>query len=61
MPIYSYTCPSCEKKEDRLVSFSNADEQMCDCDDNVKLERDDVIHKTDFVLKGNWFKTRKTY
>ena len=61
-PIYSYICEKCEKEIDRLVSFSNADEQLCDCEDGARLVREDKIHgATPFVLKGNWFKTRGTY
>lgn len=61
MPIYEYRCPKCEKVVDRLVSYSNADDQKCDCSENAKLERTDGIHATNFSLKGNWFKTRGTY
>lgn len=56
-PIYEYVCTKCEKEEDRLVSFSNADQQQCTCEDDAPMERKDMIHKTSFTLKGRgWFK-----
>ena len=55
-PIYEYKCSRCEKEVDKLVSFKNADEQFCDCEDNAQLERQEKVHATGFALKGNWFK-----
>ena len=39
MPIYEYVCPNrvCGKKEERLVSFVEADNQVCSC--GVKFNR----------------------
>ncbi len=61
MPIYSYKCLECENKEDRIVKWSNADEQVCKCKEGAKMEREDIIHAPSFQLKGTWFKTRGTY
>ncbi len=61
MPIYEYQCTKCGKVQDRLVSFRNADEQQCDCEDDAPLKRTDTPQATSFSLKGNWFKTRGSY
>lgn len=55
MPIYEYKCSRCEKEMDRLVSYKNADEQLCDCEDDAPMERQEKIHSTGFSLKGKWF------
>lgn len=61
MPIYQYECKKCGNEEDRLVSFSNANEQVCNCDENAPLVRKEVVNQLNFALKGNWFKNRGTY
>ncbi len=61
MPIYEYFCERCKKVQDRLVTFRNADDQKCDCEDDTPLKRTDTPQTSTFSLKGNWFKTRGSY
>lgn len=61
MPIYQYICTKCETEEDRLVSFSNADQQQHDCEDDAPMERTHKVERTSFSLKGNWVKTTGSY
>lgn len=57
MPVYEYKCEKCEKIEDRLVSFSSADQQTCTCEENAKMERVETINSINFALKGGgWYK-----
>lgn len=60
MPIYSYKCSTCGKEEDRLVKFSNADEQLCGCSEGVVIDREQKIYAPSFHLKGSgWYNKGK--
>lgn len=60
MPIFTYICPKCSLQEDRLVSQSEIDSQKCTCEceeSMIKL----FPNSFNFSLKGNWYKTTKSY
>ena len=61
MPIHIYHCdtPTCENhEEERLVKFSNAEEQTCkECGELLRI----VPSFGNFALKGRWWKTTKGY
>lgn len=59
--IYEYECEKCKKVEDRIVSSSNQDDQTCKVCEDAKMVRVDKIHSTSFALKGQWYKTTKSY
>lgn len=59
--IYEYKCEQCDKVEDRIVSSSTQNEQKCKICDDAKMNRVDKIHATSFALKGQWYKTTKSY
>lgn len=61
MPIYDFICEKCEKKEERLVSRANIDEQYCQCSSDAKMTRSEDVPNTSFALKGVWYKTHKRY
>jgi len=61
MPIYQYKCEKCDEEKERLVSFSNADEQQCGCEDDAPLKRLEVVNQLNFALKGNWFSKNQRY
>lgn len=61
MPIFDFICTKCEKKEERLVSRSEIDNQKCDCTEDAQMIKSDQISRTNFSLKGVWFKTHKRY
>lgn len=61
MPIYDYVCVKCDKHEERLVSISEAEKQLCDCEDGAKMDRTENVANTSFALKGVWFKTHRRY
>jgi putative FmdB family regulatory protein len=58
MPIYEYECKKCGVIEERLVSTKDQDNIRC-------AKRHKMIKLfptgTNFKLKGNWFKTTKSY
>ena len=57
MPVYEYKCSKCEKVEDRLVSFSSADDQQCNCSEHATMQKVDTINSINFALKGGgWYK-----
>lgn len=59
--IYEYECETCKKVEDRIVSSSTENEQVCKVCPESKMNRVDKIHATSFALKGRWFKTTQGY
>lgn len=61
MPIYTFVCEKCNKKEDRLVKYSEIDNQICDCDKESKMLKSDEPNRTSFMLKGKWFKNTGSY
>lgn len=60
MPIFSFKCKKCNKEEDRLVKRSDIDTQKCSTCGELMLKEDKIMSTT-FNLKGNWFKTTKSY
>lgn len=58
MPVYEYKCSKCEKIEDRLVSFSSVDDQICACSDSAPMQKIDTVNSINFALKGGgWYKS----
>lgn len=59
MPIHTYMCLKCDTKEDKIVSFANAENQICDkCEDKLLLV---PTFSTAFQLKGRWYKNSGGY
>lgn len=61
MPIFDFICTKCGKTEERLVSRSELDSQKCACGEDSDMVKSDNISRTNFTLKGVWFKTHKQY
>lgn len=61
MPIFDFICTKCGKTEERLVNRSELDSQKCSCGEDSKMVKSDSISRTNFTLKGVWFKTHKQY
>lgn len=59
--IYEYECEKCGKIEDRIVSSSTQNKQKCNACYGAKMNRVDKIYATNFTLKGQWYKTTKSY
>lgn len=52
-------CLKCDTKEDKIVSFANAENQICDkCEDKLLLV---PTFSTAFQLKGRWYKNSGGY
>jgi putative FmdB family regulatory protein len=51
MPLHTYHCEKCEKDEDRLVKFSDADAQTCACGEPLKIVPQ---YSGNFQLKGRF-------
>lgn len=59
MPIFTYICEKCGTKEDRLVTQSERDDQLChQCEIKMQEQFPDSMN---FALKGNWYKNNKSY
>jgi len=58
MPIFEYKCKECDLIEEHIISSSNPPEIKCDKGHNMEKL---FPTKTSFVLKGNWYKTTKSY
>ena len=61
MPIFSFTCSECGKKEDLIVKSSEVLEVSCECDKMATMLKDEQVHQLNFALKGKWFKNTKGY
>ena len=56
--IYEYKCSKCGKIEDRLVSSSTENTQMCKCENDAPMIKEDKVYNTSFTLKGpGWYKS----
>lgn len=55
MPIHDYKCVKCGKEEERLVKFSDAESQVCACEEESPMEIVNGTNPINFKLKGRWF------
>lgn len=59
MPLYEYHCNKCDTVFEKIVKFDESEEtQKCNCGNEVKRKR---ISKSNFKLKGKWFKNNQEY
>jgi putative FmdB family regulatory protein len=62
MPIYTYECLSCGKKEDKLVKREDVDHlQFCTCRPELSMRKIDSFGASVLNFKGRWFKTTGGY
>lgn len=58
MPVQIYRCKCKEETEERLVKFSDQDDQKCkECGEKLEM----IPSFGNFKLKGSWFKTVGRY
>lgn len=58
MPIFDYKCDKCGNIWEEFRK-SQSDPDKCPNCKSKKIER--LISKSNFQLKGNWYKTTKSY
>lgn len=62
MPIMTYECLTCGKKEDRLVKLSETNNmQFCSCRKELSMRKIDSFGVPGLQFKGNWYKTTGNY
>jgi len=62
MPIFDFVCTKCEVKEERFVNRSEIENQKCrKCPDEPPMIQSEEISRTNFSLKGVWYKTHRRY
>ena len=62
MPLYTYHCSKCENHETRLVKSSESSGEAYKCSEcGGELIRIFDQSGTNFILKGDWFKTSGKY
>ena len=52
MPLREYTCPKCNETVERLVKRSEEDNQYCEHEPEIKLERLDKLTPILIKFKG---------
>lgn len=58
MPIYTYICPKCKIREDRLVKLDERDSQKCEAVNHLelpcgeKLDREEISETAN--MASNW-------
>lgn len=58
MPIFDYSCNDCNKIWEEFKKSQDNPEFCPNCkSENIKK----LISKSNFQLKGNWYKTTKSY
>lgn len=59
MPIYEYKCAKCDAHLEKLLSYEESEKPLkCDCSGTLEKVK---ISKSNFHLKGNWYKNNKSY
>lgn len=64
MPIFQFKCDKCDKLDDKLISRSDADNNVdfdCDCAKKGKLKRTNDITAAALRFKGNWSGTTGSF
>lgn len=59
MPIFEFSCKECGNTEDKIVQSTVETIKCSKC--GAESEKQDKIYKSNFQLKGKWFKTTKGY
>lgn len=62
MPIFTYECLTCGKREDKLVKREEAENmQQCSCQVPFSMRKVDSFSPSLLKFKGNWHKTTGSY
>lgn len=61
MPIFEFSCDTCEKRIEKILSFEESENYKNVCDCGKGTMRKVPISNCNFSLKGKWFKTTGSY